>query len=78
MPYTFFDELGVEPLGFVSNPPDIKPYIPDSIHMLYSVDKLNVLTRYVCGRYINTEEENRFVNTAEMSRIVQTTKGNCV
>jgi len=78
MPYTFFDELGVEPLGFVSNPPDVKAYIPDSIHKLYSGDKLNILVRYSCERYVNTSEENRYIDTEELSRIVQTPKSDCI
>ena len=76
--YTFFNELGVEPVAYVGVIPSLKVDIKDSIHYLYSGDKLNVLTSYVCGRYMNTPVENRYVNTVGLDRrIVQTTKGNC-
>jgi len=79
MSFTFFNELGTEPLAYVGQPVDIKTYIPNSIHKLYSGDKLNVLTRYTCGRYLNTQAENRYIDTSQSNRIVETPKssGKC-
>jgi len=79
MAFTYFDELGVEPLAFVGQPTDIKTYVPNALHKLYSGDKLNVLTRYVCGRYLNTVKDNRYIFTEKQSRFLESPKdnGNC-
>ena len=77
MSFTFFNELGVEPLAYVGQPIDLKLGVSNSIHYLYSGNKLNVLTRYTCGRYINTPEETRIVDTAFESRFLNTKEGNC-
>jgi len=77
MSFTFFNELGVEPLAYVGQPTDIKITVTNVIHRLYSGDKLNVLTRYTCGRYINTPEESRLINTEFKSRYINTKKGDC-
>lgn len=77
MSFTFFNEMGVEPLAYVGQAADLEVYIPDVIHKLYSGDKLNLLTKYNCGRYIDTPEENRYPYTKKLNRIVQTKEGNC-
>ena len=77
MSFTFFNEFGVEPLAFVGQPIDIGITVVNSIHKVYSGNKLNVLTRYVCGRYINTPKESRSVFTEFIPRIVETPQGDC-
>jgi len=77
MSFTFFNEMGVEPLAYVGQPTDLGVSVPNSIHYLYSGNKLNVLTRYVCGRYINTKEESRMLDVLTESRIINTKEGNC-
>ena len=77
MSFTFFNEFGVEPLAFVGQPTDVGITVVNSIHKIYSGNKLNVLTKYTCGRYINTTKETRSIFTGYKSRIVETPQGDC-
>lgn len=78
MSYMFFDELGVEPIAYVGVVSAKKLDVKDVIHYVFSGDKLNILTSYVCGRYINTPEDNRYINSIGLdNRIIQTPEGNC-
>ena len=77
MSFTFFNEFGTEPIAFVGQPTDIEITVRNSIHKVYSGNKLNLLTRYVCGRYLNTPYESRSIITEESNRVIQTKEGNC-
>jgi len=78
MAFIFFNELGTEPVGYVGIVPPTQVVIKDVIHKVFSGDKLNVLTSYVCGRYVNTSTDNRYINSIGLDgRIIQTPEGNC-
>ena len=77
MAYSFIDEIAAEPVSFVGLIGASLVIVPDSIHKLYSGNKQNILTRFTCGRYLETCNNSRLIETLNGNYYLETLKGSC-